>query len=123
MNIRIKATNITMSPAVSEYADKRFNKITKMIGHDPSIIADVELSKTNEHHQKGDIFRAEIHIVGKGMDIYAASEHEDLYQAIDGVRDEVIREITASKGKRISLMRRSGARVKAMAKGLWPWKA
>jgi hypothetical protein len=27
----------------------------------------------------------------------------------------------ASKGKRISFVRRGGAQVKAMMKGMWPW--
>ena len=84
-------------------------------------MCDVELAKTNEHHQKGDIFRAEIHIVGPGLDAYASAEHEDLYAAIDEVRDEIVRDLRTKKGKRISYIRRSGARVKDMVKGMMPW--
>lgn len=121
MNIRIKATNLTMSSAVSEYVGKRLDKVSRLVGGDPSIMCDVELSRTSGHHQKGEIFRAEIHIVGAGLDIYAAAEHEDLYSAVDDVRDEIIREFHAKKGKRISLIRRSGAQMKAMVKGIWPF--
>jgi len=123
MNTRIKATNVTLSPAITDYVDKRLKSVTKLVSHDPSIICDVELARTSGHHQKGDIFRAEIHLVGRGVDAYAAAEREDLYSAIDDMRDEITREIQARRGKRLSLIRRSGARVKSMVKGLWPWRS
>lgn len=122
MNIKIKATGTTLTPAISEYADKRLSKLSKMLGGDPSFICDLELAKTSAHHQKGDIFRAEIHIVGKGKDLYASAEDSDLYAAIDAMRDEILRELKASKGKQLSFVRRGGAQVKAMMKGMWPWK-
>jgi len=121
MNIKVKTTGISLTPNISEYADKRLEKITKMIGGDPSFICDVELAKTTEHHKNGDIFRAEIHIVGKGKDLYASAEDSDLFAAIDAMRDEIIRELRASKGKRLSFIRRGGTQVKAMMKGMWPW--
>ena len=122
MNTNIKTTNVTLTPAISDYTAKRFAKISKLLSHDPSTQCDVELAKTSEHHQKGDIFRAEIHIVGTGKNVYASSEKEDLYAAIDAVRDEVLRELKTKKAKRTSFIRRGGARVKSMLKGLWPWR-
>ena len=121
MNIRVKATNLSLNPAISSYLEKRLAKIGKLMSRDPSVVCDVELSRTTDHHQKGDVFRAEIHIVGRGLDAYAASLNEDLHLAICDVRDEIVKEIRGGKKKRRSLIRRSGARVKAMVKGLWPW--
>jgi ribosomal subunit interface protein len=121
MNINIKTTNITLTNAISDYASKRLNSIEKILGGDPSYICNLELAKTSAHHNKGDIFRAEIHIVGKGKDIYASSEDEDLYIAIDAMRDEALRELKASKGKELSFIRRSGIKVKDVMKGLWLW--
>ena len=121
MNTNIKAGSIELTPAISDYVDKRLKKISDLLGNDPALQCDVELSRTTEHHNKGAIFRAEIHIVGSGKDIYVAREETDLYAAIDIVRDEVLREVKAKKAKQISLVRRGGARVKAMAKGLWPF--
>ncbi|MEA2714974.1 MAG: putative sigma-54 modulation protein [Candidatus Parcubacteria bacterium] len=122
MNINIKTTAIALSPAISDYVAKRLKKVDKILGKDPSLMCDVELGKTTEHHQKGNIFRAEVHIVGAGKNAYASAEKDDLYSAIDRVRDEILRELKAGKGKKISLIRRSGARVKNMIKGLWPWR-
>lgn len=121
MNTNVKAGSIELTPAISEYLDKRLSKIEKLLGGDPTVQCDVELSRTTGHHNKGDIFRAEIHIVGSGKDIYVAREETDLYAAIDVVRDEVLREIKAKREKQISLVRRGGARMKAMMKGLWPF--
>ena len=121
MNIKIKTTGISLTPAISEYADKRLIKISKIIGGDPSYICDLELAKTTNHHKNGDIFRAEMHIVGKGKDLYASAEDADLYAAIDAMRDEIIRELHASKGKSLSFVRKGGAQVKAMMKGMWPF--
>lgn len=122
MNINIKTTGVTLSPAISDYVAKRLKKVAKIAGRDPSVVCDIELGRTTEHHQKGNIFRAEIHIVGAGKNAYASAEEDDLYSAIDKVRDEILRELKSGKGKRISLIRRSGARVKNMIKGLWPWR-
>ena len=58
---------------------------------------------------------------GPGLDAYASAEHEDLYSAIDEVRDDIVRDLRSKKGKRLSYIRRSGARVKDMVKGLLPW--
>lgn len=120
MNIHIKGAPI-LTPSISEYVDRRLEKIAALVGSDESVQCDVELSRTTEHHHKGDIFRAEIHIVGSGKDLYAAAEREDLYAAIDEVRDEILRELKGNKAKRQSFVRRGGAQVKAMMKGLWPW--
>jgi ribosomal subunit interface protein len=122
MNINIKTTQITSTPAISEYVNKRLEKIGKIIGDDPSVQCDIELARTTSHHNKGDIFKAEIHIVGAGKNLYASAEKEDLYTAIDVVQGDIVRELTAHKEKNISLVRRGGAHVKSIMKGLWPWK-
>ncbi|MDB5239020.1 MAG: Ribosomal subunit interface protein [Candidatus Parcubacteria bacterium] len=110
-----------MSPAVSEFVDKKLDKISKLVQSDPSAICDLELARTTAHHHKGDIFKADIHIVGNGIDAYATAQHEDIYMAITDAKDEILRELKGTKGKRISIVRRSGARVKAMVKGIWPF--
>lgn len=121
MNINIKTTAISLTPAISDYTNKRLEKIQTLLANDPSAKCDIELGKTTEHHQKGEIFRAEIHIVGANKNIYASSEESDLYAAIDIVRDQVVLELTSEKGKRITVLRRGGAKVKNIIKGLWPW--
>ena len=121
MNTNIKTTGVTLSPSISDYVTKRLKKIEKLLDKDTAVQCDIELGRASGHHHKGEIFKAEIHVVGSGKNCYASSEKEDLYAAIDDARDEILRELKAAKGKRISIIRRSGARVKNMIKGLWPW--
>jgi ribosomal subunit interface protein len=114
-------TNIAMTPAISEYVTKRLKKAEDLLSNDQTAQCDVELAKTSDHHQKGEIFKAEVHIVASGRNVYASAEKNDLYAALDAVRDDIMRELKATKGKRLSYIRRSGAKVKDMVKGLWPW--
>lgn len=122
MNTNIKSTNITLTADISNYANKRLDKIAKLLRDDPSTQCDMELARASGHHNKGEIFKAEIHIVGAGKNLYAAAEREDLKAAVDDVRDEIIRGLRSVKKKRMAFIRRGGARVKMMIKGLWPWR-
>ncbi len=120
MNINIKTTTISLTPAISDYVEKRLRSLEKFLKDDTTAQCDIELARTTNHHKQGDIFKAEIHIVAKDLNIYASVEKEDLYAAIDIVKDEVVRKLTSSKDKRQSLVRRGGARVKDIIKGFWP---
>ena len=121
MNTNIKGSGISLTPSITEYVDKRLKKVAKILGNDSALQCDVELARTTSHHNKGEIFKAEIHIVGSAKDVYASSEQEDLYSAIDIVTDDVLREVKSKKAKQISFVRRGGARMKSMMKGMWPW--
>ncbi len=119
MNIQIKATNLELTEDIRNYIDKRFEVLQRFIDEDPSIEIRVEVARITEHHKQGNICRAELHITGKGMDEYASSEKIDIFQAIDDVRDEMQRKLSTGKAKKLSVLRRSGARVKAIIKGFW----
>ena len=122
MNTHIKTTNITLTDAISDYVAKRLEKVEKLLRDDTSAQCDIELARTTTHHHKGDIFRADIHIVGAGLNVYNSSDKEDLYVAIDEMRDGILRELKSSRTKNTSRIRRGGAKIKAMMKGLWPWR-
>ena len=119
MNINIKTTVLDLTPAISEYVEKRFDAVKKFFENDSTAQFDIELAKTTNHHKNGDIFRAEIHIVAKGVNTYVSSEKEDLYMAIDAVRDEVLRNVKSSNERHRSLVRRGGAKIKNIIKGIW----
>lgn len=121
MNTNIKTTNITLTDAISQYVTKRLEKVGKLTAGDTSIQCDIELARTTAHHNKGDIFKAEAHIVGAGLNVYHSADKEDLYVAIDEMRDGILRELKSHYQKNTSRVRRGGAVVKNMMKGLWPW--
>lgn len=118
MKFNLKATNVTLHDDIRSYLEKRLQSLDKFIdGNDSTIIIDVELGRTTKHHQNGDIFFAEINI-HRGKEAFRAlSNRPDLNSAIDDMHDEIARELTTRKGKKLSLTRRSGQLAKAILKG------
>ena len=119
MNINIKATGIELTPAISEYVHKKLEMIEKYIDNSDATVAQVEVAKVTEHHQHGDIYRAEIHITGGGIDVYTAEETEDILASLDKVKDEIIQQLTRTKGKEQTLVRKGGQMIKSALKFGW----
>jgi ribosomal subunit interface protein len=116
MNIVIKSTNLELTPALRDYTEKRLRSIVKYTGGDATIT--VEIGKTTAHHKQGEVFLAEVHVLTPlGKQHHAASEKGDLYEAIDDVRNEIVRELASAKGKRETLFRRGAQKVKWMMRG------
>lgn len=121
MTINLKATGITLTPQISEYLDKRLEGVQKFLPEgEGAFVANVELGKTTRHHQTGDIFKAEITVHFGGRTFRAVSERQDLYSAIDDMKDEITRELGSYKEKRLSILRRSGQKLKNILKGIYP---
>lgn len=113
MTINIKGTNMALSPEISTYLNKRLDGLEKFLPKEESdFITDVELGKSSNRHHTGDIFRAEINIHVGGKAFRAVSKGQDLYLAIDRMKDEIARELSSHKEKRLSLLRRSGQKIK-----------
>ena len=121
MQIKTKATNLELSEAISNYLFRRLSTTEKFIkGVDPdSVIVEVELARTTNHHKSGDIFRAEFNFCIGGDCMRAVSEKDDLYAAIDDAKDELSRELRQRKRKKLSAVRRGGQKIKNMVRGLW----
>lgn len=123
MNINIKATGIKLTDAIREYALKKISSLEKYIYKKESAIVQIEVGKSSHHHKTGEVFKAEVRISGGGLDVYAVSEAEDLYSAIDLVQDEVARGLVSTRGRHIKLLRQGERAVKYMMKGLaYPFK-
>lgn len=117
MSISIKSTLIDLTPALSDYTEKRLNTINKYTEGD-SLIA-VEIGKTTLHHRNGEVYRAEVNVTTPlGKQYHAASEKADLYEAIDDIRADIIREVKSGKGRSQTLFRRGAAQLKRLVKGM-----
>ena len=110
---------IEKTEAIENYLDKRIKNLNKLV-HDDNAFATVELGKTTNHHKSGEVFRAEINFHSGGKDYYVASEKDDLYAAIDDMRDGITREITQFKTKSETMFRRGARKVKDMIRGFDP---
>lgn len=118
--INIKGTNIELTDAIVDYFHKRMEGIEKMFDthKDAEVVIHADLGKSSNHHKHGDVFRADVKLSHIGHELYAVSEKEDLYAAIDDVKDELMGEIKKEKTKKQSMLRRGGAQVKNILKGL-----
>ena len=118
MRLNLKATNVTLSPEIKEYLEKRLQSLDKLISlEDPTVILDVELGRSTNRHQNGDVFFAEI-TIHRGKEVFrSVSNRPDLQSAIDDMRDEIAGELSARKGKLKVLSRRRGQVSKMLLKG------
>ena len=119
MKITVRASGTELTPAISSYAEKKISSIEKYLDKTSaqSALAQVEVGKSTRHHKSGNVFRAEVHITGGGLDLYAVSKMDDLYAAIDIVKDEMVHNMLQLKGKRETLARRGAEIMKNAMKG------
>jgi len=89
MEISIKTKNVTIDSDLKEFALEKVASLEKFLDKPETLLAEVELSKTTEHHSKGDIFRAEVQIEVPGKLLRAESTREDLKIAIVEVKDQL----------------------------------
>ena len=98
--ISLKATNMDLTDAIRAYVDEKVEHLRKLCGDfDPADDLKVEVGKSTQHHAKGPFYRAEMHLVLPGKELRAEYEGEDLYAAIDNVKDQLRRQITDYKNR------------------------
>lgn len=97
----IQGTNIELTEAIRNYVTEKVESIERFTKRfDPCDVA-VEVGKTSEHHNKGDVFFAEMNITVPGDVVRAHAERDDLYAAIDEAKDDVKRQLVDRKEKMV----------------------
>ena len=115
----LKATNIELTPDIDEYIRKRIAMLDKVVDRDDtSARVAAELGKTTQHHKEGNFYFAEFNVHISGKNFRAVAERDDLYAAIDEAKDEIIREVSQFKNKQRTLIRRGGAIIKNILRGV-----
>ena len=117
MKIRVKTTKFSLRPDIKIYLETKLNSLDKILPNDESVFADVELAKTTNHHQKGNIFKAEANINVPGRLIMAQAEEWDLRVAIDKVKDELQLELKKYKEKNSTLYKKGARLAKKILRG------
>lgn len=98
----IKATNMEMTEAIEAYVREKLEVVDKlMIDFRPEPEAAVELGKTSTHHANGPFFFAEITMTVPSNVLRARTEAEDLYEAIDLMKDDLRRQVVDIKEKMV----------------------
>jgi ribosomal subunit interface protein len=118
MNIQTTAHNLDMTPEIQSYLDKRLSVLEKFLGGSENINVHVVLSKESNHHRHGDIFSAEVNMHINGENVFAKTEQESLFAAIDIVKDEVAGSLRHRKDRKETMFKKGHRKVKQIMRGL-----
>lgn len=97
---KIKATNMELTQPIRDYVEEKLGYLDELLPDDSSVMADVEVGKTTNHHNKGDVMRCEVNLQVPGELLRVEKTEKDLYKAIDKVKDHLARQVKVWKGKR-----------------------
>ncbi len=122
MQINLQGKNIELTEAIKDYVSKRVTNLEKLLSGIEKAGGEVavtfEVGKSTKHHKSGVVFHAYCLINTKGKEFYSSADEEDLYVAIDTVKENLFREISKNKDRRQTLFKRGAISVKKMMKGL-----
>lgn len=105
MKAALKATNLELTPALRTYIEKKLAMMEKYLGKETVIMCQFEVELSTKHHQKGEIYRAEINLELPGNLLRVEKSAEDVKKAVDKVKDHVVELIKRTKEKRIAKRR------------------
>jgi ribosomal subunit interface protein len=119
MKINIKGTGMELTSEIWQYTEKKIRSVEKFLPNNgDNAFAAAEVGQSTKHHKNGEIFRAEVTITYNGNFVRAESEKEDLYAAIDDVREQLFRSIVDTKDKKQTLFKRGAKKFKDLLKGV-----
>lgn len=122
MKINLQGKNLNLTPAISDYVLKRVTNLEKLLSkieeEGGEAMVQFEVANATKHHKSGSIFHADCLIKVNGEEFYSSADEEDLYTAIDAVKENLFREISKNKDRKQTLLYRGARSVKKMLKGL-----
>jgi putative sigma-54 modulation protein len=122
MQINLQSKNMELTEAIKDYVLKRVTNLEKLLANieekKGEARVNFEVRRTTKHHKAGEIFHADCMINIDGKKFFGESDHEDLYSAIDEVKQKLFNDIEKNKDRRQTLFKRGALSVKKMLKGL-----
>lgn len=126
MKINLKATNMELTEAIHDYVEKKVTNLGKLLSkmeeEGSDVLVNFEVGKSTNHHKSGEFFHTDCSINIKGKKFYASSDKEDLYEAIDDVKDRLFGEISQNKDKSLTLFHKGARKIKDMIRGVTSFK-
>jgi putative sigma-54 modulation protein len=87
MFIDVQAKDLDLTDAIRAYSEEKFSMLSKYHDHIEEIRC--ELAMKSHKHNQGKIYSCSGHLFVPGKDFYVEKEEEDLYKAIDKVKDHL----------------------------------
>lgn len=108
MKVTIKATNLNLTPTIKKAIEEKIATLDKFIPHiDTSVEAFVEVAIETRHHKKGKVYYAEANIKVPGKIIRSEAKEENIYRAINTVKDELQLLLKKYKKRQIATRKRT----------------
>lgn len=112
--INIKATHFELTPDLKLLVEQKLEPLGKFLPEGATDAkCDVELERITDK-QSGPVNRAEVNLFVDGKLYRAEATEDQIEKAIDGMRDDIKREIRRAHKKHIDLIRKGGKRIKDM---------
>lgn len=93
----IQGTGIDLTDAIKSYALEKINSLDKFF---PNITkVEIDVGMRTHHHQKGKVYYAEVNIHIPGNLVRVVKDADDLYKAIDSVKDNLKIDLEKAKDK------------------------
>jgi ribosomal subunit interface protein len=119
MHTILTGVHMEITDAIREYTLEKMQTLDKLVPKDDtSAKLFIELSKTSNHHVHGQVFQAEANLHIRGKETTVRTTQDDLYKAVDVLKDMLTRELATHKDKERSIVRRSAHKVKSLFKKL-----
>ena len=111
-----------LTGAIRDYVIERETNLSRLLFKievgDKEALINFEVSKATNHHKSGVVFHADCLVNLSGKEFYSSADKEDLYQAIDAIKDSLYNEINRNKDRSQTLLYRGARSIKKMMKGL-----
>ena len=122
MKINLQGKNIELTDAIKDHIMKNVTNLEKLVTHmekeGTEGLLNFEVSKSTNHHKSGVVFHSDCFLYINGEKFYSSADEEDLYQAVDAVRESLFRDIARKKDREQTLFKRGALSVKKMMKRL-----
>lgn len=97
MNLTIKATKTTLTPAIKENVAEKLGVLEKFLRSEDKIHVELEV---NKRHTSGQLFRVEVTVHPHGH--FAESRGNDFYEALDLLIPKIKEQFVKEKDKRVT---------------------
>jgi putative sigma-54 modulation protein len=119
MQINLQGKNIEVTEAIKDHVLKKVTNLEKLLSNiEGDVRVNFEVGKSTNHHKSGNVFHADCIIKMDGKEFYASADSEDLYGAVDEIKETLFKDIQKNKDRTQTLFKRGAISVKKMLKGL-----
>ncbi len=113
MHIDISSQNVELETKEIAHIEAKINKLKRYFpSTDTSTNASIVVIKTTNHHNKGDIYKAEIRLHSAGKEYYSEATTSDVRKAVDKAFQTMESEIKSVSGKQNALFKRGAKKIK-----------